>query len=49
LVFDLKKPLVKILKEAQSIFGLNEKILFENTIPFLEELNSKQFILGFKK
>jgi len=44
-----KKPLVKILKEAQSIFGLNEKILFENTIPFLEELNSKQFILGFKK
>ena len=44
-----KKPLVKILKEAESIFGIEVKTLFENTIPFLEELNSKQFILGFRK
>jgi len=44
-----KKSLVKILKEAESIFGIETKKLFENTIPFLEELNNKQFILGFRK
>lgn len=44
-----KKPLVKILIEAESIFGIEVKTLFENTIPLLEELNSKQFILGFRK
>ena len=44
-----KKSLVKILKEAESLFGIEVKKLFENTIPFLEELNNKQFILGFRK
>ncbi|PKL84316.1 MAG: hypothetical protein CVV24_00465 [Ignavibacteriae bacterium HGW-Ignavibacteriae-3] len=40
-------PLIKILKEAAQVFGVNEKALFENTLPFLEELKANKFIPGF--
>ena len=44
-----KEPLVKLFKEAELVFGVDVKKLFDNTIPFLEELNAKQFVLGFKR
>lgn len=44
-----KKPLIKILKEAVNIFGTEHQILLSNTLPFLEELKNKQFIIGFRK
>lgn len=44
-----KKTLGNILLEAEKIFGAEKEILLNNTLPFLEELKQKQFILGFEK
>lgn len=48
-ISDEQKPLNEILNDAEAIFGLNTQTLLENTLPLLEELKNKQFILGFKK
>ncbi|MCL6099036.1 MAG: putative DNA-binding domain-containing protein [Bacteroidetes bacterium] len=37
------------LTDAEKIFGIEKEILLNNTLPFLEELKQKQFILGFRK
>ena len=38
-----------LLTDAEKIFGIEKEILLNNTLPFLEDLKQKQFILGFKK
>ena len=44
-----KKTLVNVLTDAEKIFGVEKEILTNNTLPFLEDLKQKQFILGFRK
>lgn len=43
------KPVQSILKEAENILGVGYQTLLSNTLPFLEELRAKQFIIGFRR
>ena len=38
-----------LLTDAEKIFLIEKEILLNNTLPFLEDLKQKQFILGFRK
>ncbi|MCL4549396.1 MAG: putative DNA-binding domain-containing protein [Bacteroidetes bacterium] len=46
---DGNKTLDGTLSDAEKLFGIGKEILINNTLPFLEELKQKQFILGFRK
>ena len=43
------ETLIDLLTDAEKIFGIGKEILINNTLPFLDELREKQFIVGFRK
>ena len=52
LIEEVKKksqPLESILDEAEKIFPADKKTLLEKTIPFLNEMFERKFLVGFKK
>lgn len=44
-----QKSLLDLTEEASELFGVNQNVLVENSLPFLTELQNKKFIIGYKK
>ncbi len=44
-----QKSLLELTEEASELFGVNQNVLVENSLPFLTELQNKKFIIGYKK